>query len=221
MSRKRLIDGINFLSFDLDGTLYKETPQIREAIRASIYSKVGARLWVDEREARELFEVKFSETNSRRLTLASLLELSEAEASNLLHDWLQEFDIRSYLSRDSGLRELFDTIRKGKILISPSRRFRSVGILQKLGLNELDFNFRTYKDSPEPSDKKSGAVYEYYRDKFGLKSKGSHILHIGNSVTRDIIPAKRKGLRTVFVGGECAESDYSIQEIYDLGNILF
>ena len=220
MSKSKRLEGVSYVGFDLDGTLYKTTEETQGIIRSTIHSRLAGSLNIPFEEAARKFEEEFPKTDSGSKTMAALLGISREEAIEIMQDYLSEADITGFLSYDSELRELFDNLRKGKILITSSKRFRAVRILQKLGLSELDFNLRTYKDSSGPSDKSSGEVYRYYRERLGLQHHASRFVYVGDSEKRDIIPAKQVGFRTVFVGGESELADRSIPTIYDLESII-
>jgi len=116
----------------------------------------------------------------------------------------------------------------------------------KLLFSELkdDFNFVVLSDAPKTWIKKVLAHLEvdsYFHDNIfsgegdvrkefynafeeivkDLKTEADNCIVIGDQEDTDILPAKKVGLKTVYVGpAEKTEADYKINNILELKNIL-
>ncbi len=67
-----------------------------------------------------------------------------------------------------------------------------------------------YKPSPEPFLKALGI----------LGAKAKECVSIGDVNESDIIPARKLGMKTVFVWGESKYADVSVPTIYDIKKLL-
>lgn len=206
-------NAIKLVGFDLDQTLYEESPETHLAYREALYRMLGEHLGVSSDEAQRLFIEGYEKLASGTETVRALgikdPEKFSALVSNAANQHL-------FLKRDQKLIELFRYL-KGRyllFLITAGGEKSSYQKLERLGLSpENDFIYKIFGDS-EHGGKTIGRGFMRILDLSG-RNPEEH-LYVGDREAADILPAKKAGMRTAMTWKQSDAADFSIPTIYDL-----
>lgn len=219
MTRKKLqpkwLSSIKVLVWDLDGTLYKEIPEIKNGIHANAINLVTRVKGISGKEAERVFQRVYEKLGSSTQTL---IHLGVDRTYALSSEWYSDVQLK-YLTRDERLVQLFIKLKSWRHLIETNGAKRStIKKLKRLGLELSTFEkiftnadmFGVLKPDPLPFQK----VLEYT----GLPAK-DHLM-IGDRDRTDLEPAKKLGMKTCLVWGESDSADLSLREVYQVAEVL-
>ncbi|HLC70952.1 MAG TPA: HAD family hydrolase [Candidatus Nanoarchaeia archaeon] len=208
---------IKAVGFDLDQTLYQETLETRALVRTEIYCFMAETMSIPVSEAKQKFEQAYAQFDAGGRALESL---GISEGSERLRDCVVKADVSRLLKPDTQLEQMMDRISKDyfTFLITESRRDDAIKKLHALGLCPSMFKFTSYWDTSSER-KHTGTIYPLISNLNGFKPE-EH-LYVGDKLNDDILPAKRVGLKTVLVGSNSSEADYSISNIHELESLLY
>lgn len=210
------------LIFDMDGTIYK----FKEgSFRSSNLNKEileNARLYIMEKlnknkeEASKLLkEIKKEYGEHISIALEQNFGLDRYEYFN--KTW--NIPAKKYIRKDPGLAKIFKKLKKNftLVLLSDAPKVWIKNVLEELNLKDI-FDNNIYSGD--------GNVRKGFHNAFKniinkLKLKPSDCIVFGDQEETDIIPAKKKGLKTVFVGKKKSSyADYSIKNIKEIEEFL-
>lgn len=215
MRRPKWIQEIKFLCFDVDGTLYRDVPEIWNAIQSKIYDQIiQKKHWDEERTASE-FRRSYEQLGSS----TKVLESFGIDGQSFFTEVFKDVDFSKYIKRDQMLSELINRLKaryKVGILsngnsVAVRKKLRAIGLSTELFSPFLTtYEFGTLK--PDPAT--------FLRVIEDAQVRPDESVYIGDKEETDILGAKAVGMRTIMVWGESREADLSIATIYDLEEIF-
>jgi putative hydrolase of the HAD superfamily len=216
---QKLFNGIMSVGFDLDQTLYPRNYKIDNIISENIARKVLEKKQGVYRfnEFIFFFEEEYRKIGSRTQILKNLGYL---DAEDIMQASLESPSILNLLKKDKKLVSLLRKIKEKYeiFLVTASPKELAIKKLCKIGIDPCLFNISIFGDTLNAGKKLDGSIFRYFL------GKSNHLpeqhVYVGDSLNADIIPAKSLGMKTVAVGEEMPEADFSIKKIYSLENIL-
>jgi FMN phosphatase YigB (HAD superfamily) len=208
---------IKVVGFDLDQTLYQNTPDIHQTVRAEIYRTMSVSLGISVEEAQQQFEDSYAQTHSGG---RSLEQLGVPNGREVLRDCLFRADISHLLDQDLLLQGMMRTIREQfpfLFLATESRKDVAERKLHALGISLSLFDYTAFWDTTALRKDENNLFPDVVRSS-GYPPE-QH-LYCGDKVNDDILPAKRAGFRAVLVGSDSREADLCIPTIHDLERYL-
>lgn len=205
---------IKVLVWDVDGTLYKSSPELSALVKKKEYEILARTKSISLAEAENLFEIKRKNSPSGTEVLVgegcgSYLEvLSKTEA----------IANPRFIKKDVKLMATFAKFVNFRHLILANKVKRAtLRLLGWLGLNptvfERIFTIEDFKvTKPDPRPFKMVLAYT------GLPPQ-NHLM-IGDREKIDLEPAKKLGMKTCFVWGKSEIADLSLPEVYDILEII-
>jgi len=214
------------LIFDLDDTLYQSF-ELRKNREDAFINLIMKHKKLEFEKAKELYHSTQEKLKSEgkkytsRETFHNLgIELKEFESV------LNEIKIDGFVKKDDSLIKLLKNLSKSHkiIVLSNSPRFIVDKTIELLGIRDfIDKSFAAEDigiGKPEPS------VLRKIAEEMGYKTKDC--VSIGDSVHKEIIPAKKVGMKTVLLLAktinipkeEQKEADFVINELRELPGIL-
>lgn len=208
---------IKAVGFDLDQTLYPNSPEVQTLVRGEIYTFVSAQLHIPFETARHKFEEAYARIGGGGRALESL---GISEGSERLRDCVERADISRTLKPNKELERMVDHISTDyfTFLITESRRNDAIKKLHALGLCPSMFKYTAYWDTSKER-KHTGTIYPIIFQLTGFQP--AEHLYVGDKMNDDILPAKNAGLKTVLVGSENREADFCIPIIHNLEELLY
>ena len=216
-----LFKNIKAVGFDLDGTLYKLTPEMDELLIRLVAIKILEKrpdLRTIE-EAKDFYRKHSKELESGTKTFM-LAGYSEPEARAAMRDALQEGENLDLIPED---QELVDILKKIKdeyysYLITKSPKDLARNKLRKIGIYDDHFDAEFFGDEPILIGKrKTDALREIAN--ISSIPLGEHV-YVGDRINSDVIEPKSLGIKTIAVWSEVPEADVSIEHIHELSDIL-
>jgi len=215
IKRPNWLEEIKVLVWDLDGTLYKEIPQMKKEIHKNAVNLVKKAQAVSSKKAAEMFSKTYQQTKSNSL---ALVKLGVNREEVLKGDWYNLAQLK-YLQSDSHLPLLFKKL-KGLIHIIDTNSNRQAAFkkLKILGLSPKIFAKIFTSTDMQTRVKPDPFAFKIVLRFTGLKAY-QH-LFIGDSEGKEVIPAKKLGFHTCFVWGRSREADISLPTVYELARLF-
>ncbi len=206
------------VGFDLDGTLYKNTPEIDNRVRMQIAHKLLNKcVSLDNiNSARDFFEKRYAEIQSGT---GVLREVGYEDASATMDDCLANADVVNLIEFNPELNEILRGVNSQYVtyILTSSPMNLSLSKLEKIGIADI-FDFMFFGDNPIGLSKSKGTAFDYAINQIGFS--GEDYIYIGDRLNSDILPAKNKGMSTVAVWKNISEADYYIENIKDIGELI-
>ncbi|MFH0808640.1 MAG: HAD family hydrolase [archaeon] len=209
---------IKIVGFDLDGTLYENTPEIHQRVRKKIYEKLSALCQIPEDKARELFIAHYEKLSSGTRSIKEITEDYKIQIGNrdLVQESIEEADIIELIDDNPALRQMLERLsNKVNIdLVTGSKKSLSLKKLVKLGISKHMF---TYILTSEDGSKTTGEKYlKWIRMR---KLEPGQLLYVGDNKKQDVDMPRSLGIQTCIVGNY-EKANYQISNILELENLL-
>lgn len=210
---------IKWVGFDVDGTLYPIVPEMNERIRNKIAEKILEKKpdLKNISSARNYFEQRYKIFHSGSKVLREV----GYENSTKIMDFCQvNADIIDLIGPNPALNNIIQKLQKkyNLYILSSSPEKLTLEKLYKIGINPELFSVKVYNDTPGCGSKSGGEAYDFILSKINCLAES--IIHIGDSLKKDILPAKQRGMKTIAVGSNISEANVSLLNINQLGRIL-
>ncbi len=211
------LPNIKAVGFDLDQTLYPDSPEVQQLVRGEIYRFISETLGIPYEAAEKRFEREYAKIQGGGRTLEVL---GIEDGSERLRDCIVRADVARILKYDKKLVGMLNRMADDYLLflITESREEDAKRKLQALGISPELFDFTSYWDT-QPLRKHTGTIFPKLFESTGLKAE-EH-LYCGDRLNDDILPAKKAGMKTVLVGSIHSEADHSIKDIHELEALLY
>jgi putative hydrolase of the HAD superfamily len=214
-----LFNKVKSIGFDLDQTLYPRNYRIDNIINKNFAMKIFEK----KPELNDLKEaILFSEREYKRVGSRTqvLKNMGYKDAPEIMQSFLESPEILKILKKDFKIVALLEKIKDkyGTFLITASPKELAIQKLRKIGINPELFDISVFGDTLYAGKKSDGSIFRYFLNKSSYLPE-QHV-YIGDSLKADIIPAKSLGMKTIAIGEEIPEADFSIKKIYALEDIL-
>jgi putative hydrolase of the HAD superfamily len=211
---------IKYILFDLDDTLYPTSAGLMQGISERMSEYMVTRLGVPAgdiaRQRRDYWE-RYG-TTLRGLYIER--HIDPQAFLNFVHD----VDLTKYLCPDPRLDAMLARLPQQKAIFTNAPTNYAWQVLRMLGVEKhfveiFDINFIAYKSKPTPS--------AYDKVVAALPVRAEACLMIDDTA-RNLVPAKRLGMTTVWLNGRADEqfaegsdaADFVITTIYDVASVV-
>lgn len=214
-----LFERIKYVGFDLDNTLYPLNEKIEDRIKKRFAEVTLEKIpgLKNVETARKFFEKRYEETGSRTQVLKKLGFLNPETLAEECMTTTEFLDLLKYDAEVVSLLENIKT-RYNTFLITGSPKKLSISKLEKLGFSLSLFDYVFFGDNSEGNKKIDGSIYKSLLNK--SKYPANQHVYIGDNVKGDIIPAKALGIKTIAIGKEIKEADFSVDKIQSIEKLL-
>lgn len=210
---KKRFANVKYCIWDVDLTFYTVSSEMREEFKNRAYEYVSQELEIPIDEAKRKYEREFKKRKSKTATMEAL-----GLGKYAIQEVIDSIDKSKYLKKDLRLVQLFRDLRQYKhAIVTNSTKSSIEKTLKILGLEKNLFeviitkeDISAYKPSPEPFLKAMNVL--------GVKAE--ECVSIGDVDHSDIIPAKKLGMKTIFVWGKSKQADASVPTVYDAEKLL-
>jgi len=213
-----MLEKISVVGFDLDGTLYPITPEIKEKQREKIYEKISIHFGISPEESRELFEKYYGELGSGIKSMEAISKKLQRpfHNSHFIQESLEQADFLYLLKPNLLLNEMLVRISKIKRLdlITGSTSAFLLKKLERIGISPDLFQLLS---THEDGSKSSQEIYLKWLSQ--TKRLPSQHIYVGDNPKLDIDVPKSLGIKTCFLG-EYNRADFQIKDILELENLL-
>lgn len=204
---------VKYCLWDVDLTFYTVSPEMKEELKRRIYEYISQKLKIPINEAKQKYEEEFRKRKSKTSSMEAL-----GLGKYAIQEVIDSIDKKRYLKKDPRLIQLFKNLKRYKhTIVTNSTKASTEETLKILGLNKNLFeaiitkeDVTDYKPSPEP----------FLKILKILRAKPEECVSIGDVEASDIIPAKKLGMKTIFVWGKSDHADASVSTIYEVKELL-
>ncbi|MDO9231012.1 MAG: HAD family hydrolase [bacterium] len=208
--------------FDLDGTLYNfkggslKSSGLYDVIIENTAIYISSKLKKTKLEAREILNFVLEKYgDSISIGLEKEFRINRYEYFNFVWD----IDVKKYVKIDSAIRPLILELQKNfnLVLLSDAPMIWIDSVLDYLEIKKL---FKGNIFSGEGDTRKEfGNAFEKICKTMNIETGDCFI--VGDQEETDIIPAKKMGMKTIFIGKNKSNvADYIIDNILKLKNVL-
>ncbi|MDO8528890.1 MAG: HAD family hydrolase [Nanoarchaeota archaeon] len=216
-----MLKNISAIGFDLDGTLYPITPEIRKIQRGKIYENISKYFGIPLEHANRLFEENYSAIGSGTKTIGVIAKSlgKPSPGRDFVQEALEQADFLDLIEKNPSLVAMLERMSRSKKhgrpdLITGSTREYALRKLERVGISPEVF---LYLFTHEDGSKSSQDIYEKWLSRTMLRP--SQHLYIGDQQKLDIDVPRSLGIRTCIVG-EYELADFQIENILDLEALL-
>jgi len=213
-----MLDNIKVIGFDLDGTLYPISSEIKKRQRTKIYEKISSKFDISLKKAKDIFEEHYSNFMSSVKTLEEISkQLGRKVEENIVQEALEEADFLDLIKKNEELNCMFLRLKKQRPLdlLTASSYDLSLAKLEKIGINLEIFDYFLSRNNG--FRKTDGSLYKKW-----IKNREfspEKMLYVGDNTKLDIDIPKSLGIKTCIIGNY-KNADFEINNILDL-EILF
>jgi len=205
---------IKAILWDVDGTLYKDTRELRETFDKPCIKAFGKAKKLSDKKAEKEFWKTYGKLSSKTKTLESV----GIEAKQFIKDLAAEIEFHKFLRNDKKMIKTIKSLKHLKHFVLSNagrketiKKLRAIGIPLKL-FEDIMVTYEFPYMKPDPRSF-STAVRK-------MKLKPSQVLTIGDREKTDIIPAEKADLRTCMVWGKCQYADVSLKTVYEVAELF-
>lgn len=205
---------IKAILWDMDGTLYKNIPQLSKVLRNRAIRAFADAKKVSGKKGKSLFLKQYDKLGSTTRVLNS----AKIDGKSFFERTWGQIEIENHLRLDKKLKIMFRSISHLKhYILTNSGKKDTMRKISALGLSEKNFEgilpaYETRYLKPDPR------LFEWAARKIGKPR--SAILAVGDRETADIMPAKKAGMRTCYVWGVSQDADVSLPEVYEVAGLF-
>jgi len=184
------------IAFDLDKTLYPNSPEVDREIQIQIYQKIGQYLRCSISMAENLF-LRLYEKMSGSKTLINLLNIPKETAREIVQEALEKADLDRFLIPNDDTIVLLKELKNRYLsvdLITGSSKGNALQKISKLGLQDIFDHHIT----GEEASKSDGDAYQKWLDLYD-DSDPDHFLYVGDEKSRDYQSASKFGIPVILV----------------------
>lgn len=210
---------IKAVGFDLDRTLYPDTPEMNERVAQEIFKtilKFKPELETIERAA-SIYRKRGKELHSWSKVLR---EVGVENCREVLNICLDSADITDLIKEDKKLVLIIEELHQmfWLFLVTGSIQSQAIKKLAKIGIRPELFHFSSFGDDPHSLSETSAKNFQHFLSKSPYQP--SEHVYIGDDPQRDVIPPKSLGMKTILVGSYSREADFSVTNIHDIKYLL-
>lgn len=213
------LNNVKSVGFDLDGTLYKLTNEMNDRVRDKISERILQKIPHLENieNARNFFEKTYKEIHSATEVLR---KVGYENPGIIMDECLANADILDLIKKNENLNYLFIKLNEKYevYLLTSSPEKLSLEKLAKIGIDKNLFSKKFYSDTPNIGSKSEGKAFDYVLKK-SIYEPSQHI-YAGDRRESDILPAKKRDMKTISVHESIKEADFCILDINNLGELL-
>lgn len=207
---------IRKILFDLDDTLYPRTAGIMDELRVLILRYIRTRLGLSEEEAEELRQHYFRNYGT---TMRGLQLNHQIDPDDFL-DFVHDIPLHEFLEPNPLLDRALEALPQDKVIFTNASREHAERVLSLLAIRHhfsqiVDVRDMNYESKPQPS------AYQRICELLALRPEECLLVEDN---TRNLLPAKLLGMRTLLVqdgvDGTDASVDYAIERIEEIGDAI-
>lgn len=195
--------------------MYKNTPALSRAIHANAIGAISQARSISLEEAGRLFRDLHSQLHSSTQTM---INCGVDRRYALSGEWYEKIQLK-HIKHDHRLVGMFGQLKSLRHLINTN----GAGSVTRKKLSLLGLSLRMFEKIFTNADmfgrlKPDLAPFQAMLDYTGLPAN-QHLM-IGDRWDTDLGPAKKLGMKTCLVWGQCDEADVSLKTVYEIGDLL-
>jgi len=205
---------IKILIWDLDGTLTRPSKRVEMVFAAKIFKKAAKYLNTDVKTAKKRFKKMVKTFKGSTLTLNKMGVPGFRAVAQIQN----EIKWKKYIKQDDKLIKMFKNLKNYRhLLLTDNTKKAGEKKLKLLGLKPQIFEKKFFGidlQITKPKLELFQKVLDY------TKVSPSKHLMIGDMVQKDIIPAKKLGMKTCLAWSKSKHADISIKNIYQIEKLI-
>lgn len=213
--------GIKAVGFDLDNTLYNETPEMKDVAIRKVAEKILEIMPQLEtiENAKQTYWEKYKALGSWSKLFRE--EFGIVNPAPILLDCFEKAGTFNLIKKDDSLVASINLLAEKYFLFLITGSSKQLAYLKlgKIGIDPAVFKFSFFADDPFFKSKLMPDNYQYFLSRSRYQPH-EHV-YVGDTFDSDIFVPKSLGMKTIFVGeSPVAEADYSISDIHAIRDLL-
>lgn len=213
-----MLDDVQRVGFDIDGTMYQRTSEIDLRIQRKIAEKLLLKKpgLKDVNGALEFFKKEYA--TGKKGGGSVLRDVGYEDSGKVMDECIATANVVDLIKPDPKLVALVEELSQkyGLFVVTSNPRDVALRKLERLGLESKIFDFLVCS---EDGEKRDGTAFKYALKLSGVEPP-NHVF-VGDSYDADIRSAKLVGMRAVMVDPKLeTNSQQCLKTIYDLRNLL-
>lgn len=214
----KLLSHVKAVGFDLDRTLYQDTPEMLERINQKVFKAI-----LRFRPELQTIEQVRAMYGTRLEKFGRWTVLKEAGIQNYKEICAQcahSANIIDLIEPDQKLVGIMKALKKRFYLfvLTRSRQGQSFKKLRRIGIRPEIFSFSLFGDDPYSLSTVLDKNFLYFLSQSPFRPT-QHVF-IGDDLEKDVSIPKSLGLKTILVGRYSSEADFCISHIHKIENLL-
>ncbi len=210
---------VKAVGFDLDRTLYADCPEMNRRINDEICLRILGK----KPELQNLKRVSdiYTEEWKKAGNWSSVLKaVGFQNPGAVVHGCLETAKVLDFIKKDEELVEIMNLLstKYFLFLITGSPRNFACRVLQRIGIAPQIFQFTLFGDDENFTVKTIPDSFAYYLSQSSFFPPEN--VYIGDNPTTDIAIPKSLGMKTIAVGKNIKEADYSVEFIHEIKPLL-
>ncbi len=210
---------IKAVGFDLDRTLYSNTPKMTEQVAQEIFKAILR--FKPELKTIERVEKIYKKRGEELHSWSKVLdEIGVEKSRKVVNSCLDSANIIDLIGEDRKLVRIMQKLHQKffLFLITRSVKDQATKKLAKIGIRPELFHFSSFGDDPHSLTENFAKNFKYFLSISPYQPR-EHV-YIGDDPRMDVTPPKNLGMKTILVREYCEEADFSITSIYEIADLL-
>lgn len=210
---------IEAVGFDLDRTLYADTPEMKRRILEEIASKI-LEFKPELRNTQRVLAMYRQRALAVRSWPKVFEEIGIDKPFETAAACVDRAGIADLIPKDPRLVEILKRLKEKfyLFLITGSIRKKALIKLMKIGIDPNLFSFALFGDDPLFAPKNDPAVFRYFLSQSAYAPR-EHV-YAGDNVETDVRVPRTLGMKTIAVGAESDEADFCVATIHEIETLL-
>jgi len=214
MIKNNWMKKIEILVWDLDGTLVKPNKAIEKTMKEKMLQKLSVQLQVSKQEAQKRFNKRVKKIKGTTLTIDSF----GIDGFKIIAEMQKEIVWEKYIQEDQKSVKMLKNLKNYRhLLLTDNTKTAGLKKLSLLGVNPDIFEKKFFGIDLRVTKPKL-ELFQKVLDYTEIEPE-KHLM-IGDVVEKDIVPAKKIGMRTCLVWSKSEKADLSLKTVYQLGDLL-
>ncbi len=210
---------IKSVGFDLDNTLYESNPEIESRIEEKIASEAIKLIpeFKDVESMKKSLKELYKETGSRTEVFR---KLGFQKPGEFVTECMARADILDLINSNAETASLIVNLSKKYHLFLITAAIENLALprIEKMGIDYSLFKKRIFGDTALQYKKTDASIFKYFLS--GSPYSAEEHVFIGDNLKGDILPAKSLGMKTIAVGSEFPEADFSVKNLSLIEKLL-
>ncbi len=211
--------GVKAVGFDLDRTLYIDTPEMGEKVAQEVFKAI-LKFKPDLKTIEKVGSIYKKKGEELQSWLRVFKDIGMENCQETLHDCLEAANLTDLIEKDEKLVQIIEQLRQkfSLFLITRAKRDQALKKLTKIGIRPEIFHFSSFGNDGHSLSESYDKNFAHFLAQSPYQP--SEHIYIGDNLRTDIMIPKNLGMKTILVGTCSKEADFSVSTIHEIAYLL-